>query len=196
MSAERASDAPRVAAFDACLPQTQCGRCGYAGCLPYAEALARGEALPTLCPPGGEATRRALAELLGADAPTPPLPDEPPVVARVREIDCIGCRRCIEVCPVDAILGAAGRMHTVFTAWCNGCALCLPVCPTDCLELAPVAAPPTAAQNRARHARRMARLGAGPRAPRGVELVPLETDGASLKDAVRAAVARRRGEAP
>ncbi|MBX9604948.1 MAG: RnfABCDGE type electron transport complex subunit B, partial [Gammaproteobacteria bacterium] len=142
-----------VAAFDACLPQTQCGRCGYAGCLPYAEALARGEAPPTLCPPGGEATRRALAGLLGADVPTPPLSDEPPVVARVREIDCIGCRRCIEVCPVDAILGAAGRMHTVFTAWCNGCALCLPVCPTDCLELAPAAAPPAAAQNRARHAR-------------------------------------------
>ena len=188
-------DEALVDALAAQLPQTQCRRCGHDGCRPYAEALVTAGASNALCPPGGEVTRQALARILGRDAPVAPLPDEPARVARVREADCIGCRRCVDVCPVDAIIGAAGRMHTVFDAWCNGCALCAPVCPTDCIELLPVTTSPTAAQNLARHQRRAARAQGVRHAPREHALVPLEQDPAALAAAVQAAVARRRGRA-
>ena len=145
--ATRAEETARcVEAVDALLPQTQCGRCGYTGCRPYAEAVVGGEAI-NRCPPGGAPTLLALAELLGCEPP--PLPpgwerEWPGRVARVREADCIGCVRCLQACPVDAIVGAPGRMHQVLAQDCTGCELCLPVCPVNCivLEEAPATSPP------------------------------------------------------
>lgn len=133
----------RVNEIDKLLPQTQCGRCGYNGCRPYAEAVASGEADINRCPPGGEATMRELAALTGREAkPIDPECGEvsEPRVAWIREDDCIGCTLCIQVCPVDAILGAAKQMHTVIADECTGCELCVPACPVDCIEM-PAAAP-------------------------------------------------------
>lgn len=132
---------PLVARIDALLPQTQCGQCQYAGCRPYAAAIAAGEADINRCPPGGEATVRALATLL--DRPTgSPDPaygvQKPPQVAWIDEERCIGCARCLPACPVDAIVGASRQMHTVIAAQCTGCELCLPPCPVDCIELRPI----------------------------------------------------------
>jgi electron transport complex protein RnfB len=155
--------APDLAArIDELLPQTQCTRCGYPGCRPYAEAIAAGAAPINQCPPGGQATIEALAGLLDR-----PLLDLNPVFgveapARIAFIDesrCIGCARCLAPCPVDAIVGAAKYMHTVLSSHCTGCELCLPPCPVDCIEMRPAA--PTAiepAVNRARFAAHSARL--------------------------------------
>ena len=125
---------------DALLPQTQCGQCSYAGCRPYAEAIAAGEAEINRCPPGGEVTMIALADLLDRD-PVPLENEEaaakPKAVARIIEQDCIGCTLCIQACPVDAILGAAKQMHTVIAAECTGCELCLPPCPVECIRMEP-----------------------------------------------------------
>lgn len=131
--------------IDHSLPQTQCTRCGYPRCRAYAEALAQGAADLNRCPPGGEATIRALAALLGR--PTRPLdPDcgthTPRMLAVIDEAVCIGCRKCLDVCPVDAILGARKLMHTVLTAECNGCGLCVPPCPVDCIAMQPVTVTP------------------------------------------------------
>lgn len=125
-----------IAAIDAELPQTQCGKCGHPGCLPYAEAIAEGEAI-NRCPPGGEPTVARLAEL--TDQPPLPLaePAQPPLVASIREAECIGCTKCIQACPVDAILGAAKQMHTVIVDECTGCELCVAPCPVDCIDLLP-----------------------------------------------------------
>jgi len=135
-----------AARIEALLPQTQCTQCGYAGCKPYAEAIARGEAGIDQCPPGGEAGVQALAELLGrrpgAVDPAHGL-HKPPQVALVREAECIGCTKCIQACPVDAIVGASKLMHTVIADLCTGCELCLPPCPVDCIDLVPA---PTAAR--------------------------------------------------
>ena len=124
--------------LDALLPQTQCGRCTYAGCRPYALAMARGEAGTDRCPPGGDDTARALAALLGRR----PRPVDPaygeitePKVALIDEARCIGCARCLPACPVDAIVGAQKRMHTVIADLCTGCELCLPPCPVDCITM-------------------------------------------------------------
>lgn len=128
-----------VAAIDALLPQTQCAQCGYPGCRPYAEAVARGASID-LCPPGGESTQRALARLL--DRPAGSLAAA--AAARVAHIDeaaCIGCFRCVEACPVDAIVGAPQLMHTVLADRCTGCELCLPPCPVDCIDMTAVEAP-------------------------------------------------------
>ena len=127
--------------IDALLPQTQCGQCSYAGCRPYAEAIANGEAEINRCPPGGEVTMIALAELLGRDPM--PLEDEeaaakPKAVAIIIEKDCIGCTLCIQAAPVDAILGAAKQMHTVIEAECTGCELCIPPCPVECIDMVPI----------------------------------------------------------
>ena len=123
---------------EALLPQTQCGQCSYAGCRPYAEAIANGEAEINRCVPGGEGTIQDLAELL--DREPIPLDEElgeekPPVVAVIIEEQCIGCTKCIQACPVDAILGTAKHMHTVIAEECTGCELCLPPCPVDCIDL-------------------------------------------------------------
>lgn len=130
-----------VERLDRLLPQTQCGQCGYAGCRPYAEAMARGEAGVERCPPGGDAGAHALAHVLGV----PAVPYDrtrgsctPAQVAVIVEEDCIGCTKCIQACPVDAIIGGSKLMHAVVAPWCTGCELCLPPCPVDCIELVPV----------------------------------------------------------
>ena len=121
------------------LPQTQCGQCGFPGCRPYAEAITNGEAI-NKCPPGGEAGIQALADLL--DIEVIPLDEEHgeekvKAVAFIREDECIGCTKCIQACPVDAILGAAKQMHTVIVSECTGCDLCLDPCPVDCIDMIP-----------------------------------------------------------
>lgn len=130
--------------IDNLLPQTQCGRCTYAGCRPYATAIANGEADINQCPPGGERTAASLAALMGREprAVDPRFGTTPavPVVAWIDEPACIGCTKCIQACPVDAIVGAARYMHTVIAEHCTGCELCIPPCPVDCIELRP--APP------------------------------------------------------
>ena len=127
--------------IDALLPQTQCTKCGYDGCRPYAEAIAAGEAEINQCPPGGSAGIDQLARLLGR----PALPlnsdngvEQPVRVAVIDEALCIGCTLCIPACPVDAIVGAAKRMHSVIASYCTGCDLCLPPCPMDCITMVPV----------------------------------------------------------
>jgi H+/Na+-translocating ferredoxin:NAD+ oxidoreductase subunit B len=142
-----------VAQVDALLPQTQCTRCGYPGCLPYAAAIMSGEADINQCPPGGSATIHALAGLLGREyRPLNPANgvESPPRVAWIDEGRCIGCARCLPPCPVDAIVGAAKYLHTVLADRCTGCELCLPPCPVDCIEMRPVPAIPPAAISRER----------------------------------------------
>jgi len=130
---------PVVDKIDALLPQTQCGQCSYPGCRPYAEAIASGEADINQCPPGGEATIIALADLL--DVEVKPLNAENgevktvATIVRIDEQTCIGCTLCIQACPVDAILGAAKHMHTVIESECTGCNLCIPPCPVDCIYI-------------------------------------------------------------
>jgi Na+-translocating ferredoxin:NAD+ oxidoreductase subunit B len=127
-----------VERLDRLLPQTQCGQCGYAGCRPYAEAMARGEADVDRCPPGGDAGARALSHALGVSARPYDRTrgvHKPAQVAVVIEADCIGCTKCIQACPVDAIIGAAKHMHVVIEPLCTGCELCIPACPVDCIVL-------------------------------------------------------------
>lgn len=134
---------PLVQQIDALLPQTQCGQCGHPGCRPYAEAIANGEAI-NRCVPGGQDTINQLAALLNVEAI--PLDSdygvESPIkkVAFIREAECIGCTKCIQACPVDAILGAAKYTHTVITSECTGCDLCVEPCPVDCIEMRPLTA--------------------------------------------------------
>jgi electron transport complex protein RnfB len=131
-------DDSAVDAIESLLPRIQCAQCGYPGCRPYAEAIANGSADINRCPPGGEATIRALADLLGREA----LPLDSSLGqasmqlrAYIDESVCIGCNRCVEACPVDAIAGLPQRMHTVIAAHCTGCELCLAPCPVDCIEM-------------------------------------------------------------
>lgn len=143
-------------AIDALLPQTQCTKCGYNACRPYAEAMANGDADINQCPPGGAAGIRKLAQFLGR--PEKPLNpanglEKPRTAAVIDESRCIGCMLCIKACPVDAIVGAAKRMHTVLTASCTGCDLCLPPCPVDCIDMVELEA---LAQRGNRHAAALA----------------------------------------
>ena len=119
------------------LPQTQCGHCGHAGCLPYARAIASGEAI-NKCVPGGSSTVRRLSTLLNQQLDTVDPAHGTPgprLIAIIREEECIGCTKCIQACPVDAILGAAKLMHTVIEHECTGCDLCIDPCPVDCIDL-------------------------------------------------------------
>lgn len=133
---------PIVDKIDNLLPQTQCGQCSFPGCRPYAESLATGDTPINKCPPGGETTMLALADLL--DVEPMELDEEAsetsdtPEVAIIIEKDCIGCTLCIQACPVDAIAGAAKHMHTVIESECTGCELCLPPCPVDCIVMVPL----------------------------------------------------------
>ena len=131
---------PLVDQIDEILPQTQCGQCGYPGCKPYAEAIANGDEI-NKCPPGGESTIKKLADLMGVE----PKPldaahgeEDTKKVAFIREDECIGCTKCIQACPVDAILGAAKLMHTVIAQECTGCDLCVEPCPVDCIDMLPI----------------------------------------------------------
>ena len=127
--------------IDQVLPQTQCTRCGYRGCRPYAEAIANGDAKINRCPPGGSQTIVALAEIAGLPVePLDPACGEAGAfkLARIDEALCIGCTLCIAACPVDAIIGAAKRMHAVLTSACTGCELCIAPCPVDCIAMEPV----------------------------------------------------------
>ncbi len=150
-----------AARIDALLPQTQCTRCGYAGCAPYAEAIAEARADINQCPPGGEEGVARIAALLGrAIKPLDAARGKPapPRRAVIDEATCIGCTKCIQACPVDAIVGANKMMHTVIASWCTGCELCVPPCPVDCIALEPMAALPPAGLSRARFHARTQRL--------------------------------------
>ncbi len=152
------------------LPQTQCTKCGYDGCRPYAEAVAAGTASYNQCPPGGAEGVARLAGLLGKPViPINPVNgvERPRPVAFIDESLCIGCTLCMQACPVDAIVGAPKQMHTVVTALCTGCDLCVPPCPVDCIAMIPVTGNATgwdawtqqqADAARVRHDRRLARL--------------------------------------
>ena len=137
---------PIAEQINALLPQTQCGQCGYPGCKPYAEALANGDQI-NKCVPGGDATMRKIADLMGVEPqPLGGAEAAAPIkkVAFIHEDQCIGCTKCIQACPVDAIVGATKAMHTVIADECTGCDLCVDPCPTDCIEMIPV---PTTVDN-------------------------------------------------
>ncbi len=140
---------PVVEQVDSILPQAQCGKCGYPGCHPYAEAIVKGEANINLCPPGGEGAMRALAQLL--DKEPQPVganesglhPEPAKMVAFIDETRCIGCTLCIQACPVDAIVGTNKMMHTVVAGECTGCELCVKPCPVECILMTPMTASPS-----------------------------------------------------
>ncbi len=155
--------------IDALLPQTQCGLCGYGGCMPYAKALATEMAPINLCPPGGVPTLQKLGELLNENAQ--PFEAEmaekakPAATVNIREAECIGCVKCIKACPVDAIIGSAKQMHVVLKDSCTGCELCIPACPVDCIDIVAEEVQPTldainlkASLSRQRYQRRNERL--------------------------------------
>ena len=132
---------PLVEQIDQILPQTQCGQCGYPGCKPYAEAIANGDEI-NKCPPGGDITIKKLADLMGVEPKSLDAAhgqEDIKKIAYIREDECIGCTKCIQACPVDAILGAAKQMHTVIVDECTGCDLCVDPCPVDCIDMLPLA---------------------------------------------------------
>jgi H+/Na+-translocating ferredoxin:NAD+ oxidoreductase subunit B len=183
--------------IDALLPQTQCTKCGYPGCRPYADAVAAGRAEINQCPPGGDAGIRALARLLGREyRPLDPKHGVEGVrrVAVIDEARCIGCTLCIQACPVDAILGAARQMHTVLAGLCSGCDLCVAPCPVDCIAMVPAGADDVwdrgrADAARARHEWRKARL-----ARDACETALKKTAAARKRAVVQAAIARARAK--
>lgn len=211
----------RVAQLDALLPQTQCRRCGFDGCLPYAEALAAGRSAPNRCPPGGLTTLAALAEALGKPVPAPDpavWPDDPalpldadqallPTVAVIDENVCIGCFKCVLACPVDAIIGAPKYLHTVLTDDCSGCELCLPPCPVDCITMVPRSAAQTpasamASRWRSLHQARKARLAREresrdeARRQRRGELLAVQAQGYDIAAAIARARSRKSTSPP
>lgn len=189
-------DAPLAARIDALLPQTQCRRCGFEGCRPYAVAIAAGTAPINRCPPGGDATLAKLSRLLGR--PRVPLDptcgaEAPPAIARIDEPACIGCTLCIAACPVDAIVGAAKLMHTVLRDSCTGCELCLPVCPVDCIVMRPSDRAWTAEDaRRARQRYDKRNMRTTSRSRRARSAVPVGSTRDQRRAAVAAALARAR----
>lgn len=139
----RVESDPIVEQLDELLPQTQCGQCGYPGCKPYAEAVANGDDI-NKCVPGGDATMRKMADLMGVEPQSMGEEAAAPVkkVAFIHEDMCIGCTKCIQACPVDAIVGATKALHTVIADECTGCDLCVDPCPTDCIEMIPLSVTP------------------------------------------------------
>ncbi len=211
MSASEHADL--IARIDTCLPQTQCTRCGYPDCRAYAEAIATGRAHINRCPPGDNGTLRALAATLSVPviALDPACgPHLPRTRALIDEQVCIGCRKCVDACPVDAIIGARKLMHTVMVADCTGCELCLPPCPVDCIHMVEIPAPSASDSlwteytseeaNRWRrlaqaHRTRIARRGVTRRATRPTPTPASprrEEERARIRTEIRAAVARAR----
>lgn len=147
-----------IETIEAVLPQTQCGLCSYKGCRPYAEAIATQREKIDRCLPGGTTVLQKLGALTQQNV-THLLPEmaqkqKPPMRALIREEECIGCTKCIQACPVDAILGAAKKMHTVIADECTGCELCVAPCPVDCIEMMIVEAADEATQQaKAHHAK-------------------------------------------
>ena len=187
-----------AAALDDALPQTQCRQCGYAACRPYAEAISRGEARTNQCPPGGDEGARRLASI--ASVAYEPVDErfgitKPPAVAVIDEAACIGCTLCIVACPVDAIVGATKRMHTVIAAACTGCELCLPPCPVDCIRMTETAA---VSPEERRTAADLARVRFNRRSARLARAAERRRDRAAKaarqvdRDVVQAAIARAR----
>ena len=135
----------KVSDIDACLPQTQCKECDYDGCLPYAEAIYNGQATIDKCPPGGIETLNRLAKIMGVDSSSmleaAKQNTRTPQLAVIREDECIGCTKCIQACPVDAIVGAAKLMHSIITHECTGCNLCVEPCPVDCIDMVDIDEP-------------------------------------------------------
>jgi electron transport complex protein RnfB len=187
---DRSANAALIDRIDALLPQTQCRRCGEDGCRPYAQAIADGRAPIDRCPPGGQATIAALAELLRV--PALPLDTsrgttQPFALAFIDEATCIGCTLCIRVCPTDAIVGATKQMHTILADRCTGCELCLPPCPVDCIAMLPAGRDWTmvdADRARERYAARRKRLSRKTPARK-----PVATATADARDERKAAVA-------
>ncbi|OZI23337.1 ferredoxin [Bordetella genomosp. 9] len=188
--------------IDGLLPQTQCTKCGYDGCRPYAAAIADGQADINRCPPGGDDGVRALAALL--DRPAPPLDlsrgqPGPLMVAVIDETHCIGCTLCIAACPVDAIVGATKRMHTVVDELCTGCDLCVAPCPVDCIAMVPAGrawSADDAVHARERHDRRARRLLDVDASPAPAAAAPTEPEAddaaARRRAAIENALARAR----
>jgi electron transport complex protein RnfB len=212
MNTTNSSEASLAQRIDALLPQTQCTRCGYPACLAYAQAIARDEADINQCPPGGMSGIRDLAALLGrAEKPLNPANgiEKPAEIALIDEEACIGCVKCIQVCPVDAIIGAAKMMHTILVQECTGCELCIPVCPVDCIAMVAMNAadatvrsdedatpPPRTAHFRRRYEARETRL-ARERAEREAALAASKADvhrGAGARSAVQEAIARAKAK--
>lgn len=178
--------------IDALLPQTQCTRCGYSGCAPYARAIAEGSADIDRCPPGGDDGAAALAALTGR---APKAVDRgcgepgPRLVAVIDEAACIGCTLCIVACPVDAIIGAQKRMHAVLPSLCSGCELCVPACPVDCIAMPPSGAAWTTSDAAAARLRFEARNERVARHERIANRRAVPASGASEADKRKAAVA-------
>jgi electron transport complex protein RnfB len=197
----RCPDPALADSLDAVLPQTQCRRCGYDGCRPYADAIAAGDAI-NRCPPGGDTVIAALAALTGR--PSVPLDRThgehvPLAVARIDEAWCIGCTLCLDACPVDAIVGAAKRMHVVLPALCTGCELCIAPCPVDCIDMIPAGRAWSREDARAARARydargrRLARAARDTHACTAAVPPPVDDGGhAQRRQAVAAALARAR----
>jgi electron transport complex protein RnfB len=182
---------PTAEDIDALLPQTQCTRCGYAGCRPYADAIAADLAQINQCPPGGGETILALAKLLNRE-PLSLNPangaEGPALVAIIDEDRCIGCVKCLPPCPVDAIIGSRKQMHTVIAEVCTGCELCIAPCPVDCIIMVPAPAAPSPQLNRVRYYAHTSRLGR-----RSQEQAALL---AARKQAARTPIGRPGAEAP
>jgi len=192
-------DATLASRLDAVLPQTQCTRCGFDGCMPYAQAMAAGEADIDRCPPGGDATVVTLAQITGRAARTvnPEYGRPGPLlVAVIDEAACIGCTLCIEACPVDAIVGAQKRMHAILPSLCSGCELCVAPCPVDCIAMVPLRREWSVADAdaaRTRHRERNARVERNERiANRKASLAAVRSDAAKREATIAAAIARAR----
>lgn len=134
----KVESSPIVDEIEAMMPGSQCGQCGFPGCRPAAEALAAGDALVTLCPPGGKTLAEQFAKILGVEVDLSGVDEPGERVAKVYEDNCIGCARCFKVCPTDAIVGAPKQIHAVVADACTACEKCIAICPTECLQMQPV----------------------------------------------------------
>ncbi|MFW0022901.1 MAG: RnfABCDGE type electron transport complex subunit B [Coxiella endosymbiont of Dermacentor nuttalli] len=186
------------------LPQTQCGLCNYEACRPYATAIVNNKATINCCLPGGVETLINVATQLGED-PTPYIADmhkkaKLPSIANIREEECVGCTKCIQVCPTDAIIGGAKLMHTIITDACTGCERCLPPCPMNCIEIKTLPSINTEAKKhraqkwRLRYEKRQKRLindkNEQQRKYQKAKLVNSKKTLEALQESIRAAVAR------